>query len=74
MPYSSKHARWLNYYRDSLVDVDRMSLRVDKTNSIVSDDLGAVDAGKAQELMPEYTDQKGRTVTGRETPVYIAPM
>ncbi|NBC30070.1 MAG: AAA family ATPase, partial [Spirochaetes bacterium] len=74
MPYSSKHARWLNYYRDSLVDVDRMSLRVDKTNSIVSDDLGAVDAGQARKLMPEYTDQKGRTVTGRETPVQIAPM
>lgn len=74
MPYSSKHARWLNYYRASLVDVDRMSLRVEKTNSIVIDRDGTVDVRIAEEFMPKYTDSKGKTITVRDTPVQVSPM
>ena len=74
MASASAPAQWLRYYRNSLVDADRMGLPVTAHNSLTAGSLDKIDQSQLEKLLPKYVDKNGRKVTAAEAAVQIAPV
>jgi hypothetical protein len=69
---STSENEWLHYYRNSLVDADRASIRPDE-NSVIVVALEELTEQQAKKLLPVMTTAEGKKETAFEGPVQIAP-